>query len=63
MSNPRAKHLDELMKFSAKLSAECAGFFGVLLGDELPTEVFYPIFHSTMHGAATEPNLRCSGAR
>ena len=29
MSNPRTKYLDEVMKFSAKLSAELAGLFGI----------------------------------
>jgi hypothetical protein len=54
MSNPRTEYLDEVMKFSAKLSAELAGLFGIILGDEFPTELFYSIFHSTTHGAAAE---------
>jgi len=51
VSNPRTEYLDEVMKFSAKLSAEFAGLFGVILGDEFPTQLFYSIFHSTTHGA------------
>jgi hypothetical protein len=47
------QYFNELMKFGTQSLAEFAGFLGVLFPDELATKLPYPIFHTTIHGAAT----------